>query len=274
MIVFTPAWPNYFGQIQMIGAKAVEVYTHEKNYFVPDMDDLLEHITSHTKAIIVNTPCNPTGAVYPEETLLNILNIADRYDLYVIADEVYRHIIYDDVRNRNMLQLSDKNEKVIFVNSFSKMFAMTGWRIGYAIASEKIISAMALLHENGISCMAQPLQEGATFALKNCMDEIGHMRDQYNHRRDLVTKLINQSDVISCNQPKGAFYCFVNVQKTGLSSEDFCMNLLHSKKCVVVPGNGFGSNGEGYIRLSYATSEQNIRDGVDRIHQFVDELNL
>lgn len=272
VILVTPAWPNYFGQIGMCGAVLKAVPAYEENNFVPDVADIRNAITEKTKAVILNSPSNPTGAVIDRDTMTKLAELFREHDLFVIADEVYNRLTYGDEAYTSLTSFEGLEEKVIYINGFSKMFAMTGWRLGYAISRPEIIKSMTKLHENGASCLPAPSQLAAALALRSCQDEIEKMRTIYEKRRDLMCGLMNQISGVSCRVPKGAFYVFANIQETGLSSEDFCMRLLRKTGVVTVPGSGFGEVGKGYVRFTYATSEANISEGLNRMKTFVESL--
>ena len=272
VIVVTPAWPNYFGQIGMCGAVLKEVPACEENHFVPDIADIKNAITRKTKAIILNSPSNPTGAVIDAETMKQLADLFRSHDIFVIADEVYNRLVYDQEQYCSITSFEGLEDKIIYINSFSKMFAMTGWRLGYAVSKPDIIRNMTKLHENGASCLPAPSQIAAATALRNHQDEIEKMHQIYEKRRNIICGLINQIDGISCKTPKGAFYVFANIQKTGMQSEDFCMRLLKKTGVVTVPGSGFGESGEGFVRFTYATSEENIQEGLKRIKGFIEAL--
>lgn len=269
VIVVTPAWPNYMGQIGMCGAVAKIIPTFEENGFVPDPDDIKKAINSKTKCIILNSPSNPTGVVIGEEKMRAVAQIIGDHDIYVIADEVYSRLVYDG-DYFSITSCSELGEKVIYINSFSKMLAMTGWRLGYAIASPNIILNMTKLHENGASCLPAPSQLAVAEVLKDCDNEINRMRDIYKRRRDILCSGINNEiPGMSCVVPDGAFYVFANIKETGMTSMDFCTDLLEKTGVVTVPGSGFGDAGEGFIRFTYATSEENITEGIRRIKDYM-----
>lgn len=275
VILITPAWPNYFGQIGMAGAKLVCVPAREENSFVPDPDDINRAITSRTKLIILNSPSNPTGAVIDKETCRALAWLLRERDIYIIADEIYSKLIYDEPYT-SITSFEGIPEKTVYISGFSKMFAMTGWRLGYAIAAPDIITNMTKLHENGASCLPAPSQYAATYGIQHCLGDIELMRQSYQKRRDLICSLLNDIPGISVRPPKGAFYAFANIrqltQSTGMTSREFCMDLLKKTGVVLVPGSGFGESGEGFVRITYATSEDNITRGMERIRGYVETL--
>lgn len=274
VIIITPAWPNYFGQVGMTGAIVKEVPAREENGFVVDVDDLKRAFSDKTKAIILNSPSNPTGAVIDKDTCKALAELLREKNCYIIADEVYSRLVYDEEGYTSITSFDGIMDKTIYINGFSKMFAMCGWRLGYAIGKSDVIHAMTKLHENGASCLPAPSQLAAAMALYTCDDEVERMRAAYLRRRDLICSLINDIDGISCRVPKGAFYAFTNIKQLGMDSKTFCMDLLKKKGVVTVPGVGFSLNGstDGYVRFTYATSEENITEGLRRVKAYVEAL--
>ncbi len=277
VILVTPAWPNYFGQIGMVGARLVCVPAREENRFVPDPDDIKAAITPKTKAIILNSPSNPTGAVIDRDTCKALADLLRGQDIYIISDEIYSRLVYDTPYT-SITSFEGMKEKTVYISGFSKMLAMTGWRLGYAIAAPEIIRNMTKLHENGASCLPAPSQLGAACGLKHCVPEIETMRLSYLRRRDLICSLIHDIPGMSVQNPGGAFYAFVNVkplaEATGMNSRALCMDLLKKTGVVTVPGSGFGEAGEGFIRITYATAEEKIREGMSRIKGYVEGFNV
>ncbi|MCD2493677.1 pyridoxal phosphate-dependent aminotransferase [Lacrimispora sp. NSJ-141] len=273
VIVITPAWPNYFGQIGMCGGVMKTVSAREENNFIPDPDDIKAAVTDKTKAIILNSPSNPTGAVIDRDTLRAIADVLRNRDIYVIADEIYSRLVYSSEPYTSITSFEGMMEKTVYISGFSKMFAMTGWRLGYAVAEPEIIRNMTKLHENGASCLPAPSQLAAAYGLYHCQPEIEKMRASYLRRRNLICSLIEETPGLSVRRPQGAFYAFVNARelcnKTGLDSRGLCMDLLKKTGVVTVPGSGFGECGEGFIRLTYATSDENIVKGFGRIKSYV-----
>jgi len=271
VILITPAWPNFYGQIRMCGAIPKIVPAREQNDFMPDPDDIKNALTAKTRAIIINSPSNPTGAVVDRDTYGRIVEILRERDIFIIADEVYSRLIYG-TEHISISEFPEVWDKTIYINSFSKMLAMTGWRLGYAIAAPGVVANMAKLHEYGASCLPEPSQLAAAHALYTQDAEIERMRAAYERRRDLICDEISKISGMSCRAPKGAFYLFPNITGTGLNSRDFCMELLRATGVAAVPGSGFGEGGEGYIRMCYATSEENIREGMLRMRRFMEGL--
>lgn len=272
VILIEPAWPNYFGQIGMVGAIAVRVPALEENAFIPRPANIAAAITPRTRAIILNSPCNPTGAVIDRETYGEILKVLEPHDIWIIADEVYSRLLYTGKPFTGIAAFPHMHERMIYINSFSKMFAMTGWRLGYAISTPEVVRNMTKLHENGASCLAEPGQIAAAQALLKHTGEIEKMRKVFHERRDLICGLINDIDRLSCLVPGGAFYAFVNIKQLGIPSKEFCLGLLRNTGVVIVPGMGFGDTAEGYVRFTYAASNECIEEGLRRVKKYVDSL--
>lgn len=273
VLIITPAWPNYFGQIAMCGATLKAVPTQEENDFVPDIEKLRNAISPKTKMIILNSPCNPTGAVIGKAAMDKIAEILLENQIYIISDEVYSRLLYDGLEHVSITNYPELKKRIIYINSFSKTFAMCGWRLGYAIASSEIIRNMTKLHENGASCLPAPSQLAAARGLEICLSDIERMRTIFEKRRNIICSLIDEIPGMSCRVPKGAFYVFANIIETGLKSKEFCVSLLKSTGVVTVPGSGFGDAGEGFIRFTYATSEENIREGLRRVKGFMENIH-
>ena len=222
VIVVTPAWPNYFGQIGMTGAILKVVPAYEENNFVPDPEDIKKAIGPKTKVIILNSPSNPTGAVIDKATCKALADILRDSNIYVIADEIYSRLVYDEEGYTSITSFDGMIENTVYISGFSKMFAMTGWRLGYAIARPDTIRNMTKLHENGASCLPAPSQIAAAVELKQCLPEIETMRKTYLERRNLICSLINATPGLSIRPPKGAFYAFTNAKElsraTGMTS--------------------------------------------------------
>ena len=216
---------------------------------------------------------NPTGGVISKSTMDEIAKIVEKHDLFVLADEVYSTIVFDNKEHITLTSYPKIKDNVIYINSFSKMFAMTGWRVGYIIAEPYLIDRMTKLHQNLANSIFVPAQEACITALEECLPEVEKMRASYEKRRNLIFTGINQIKGLSCNKPAGAFYVFVNISEFGLASREFCLKLLDEIAAVTVPGVGFGKSIKGldldqYMRLSYATSEENINEFLNRLDGF------
>lgn len=272
VLISNPCYANYYGQVSLRHGIPVPVPVFEKNGFNLRYDDMKANITPKTKAILVNSPCNPTGAVADNIALNDIARIAKEFDLYVIFDAVYKHLVYEGFEYHNIATMPGMRERTLYVDSLSKSHAMTGWRLGYMCGPREIISLLPKLHEFMPSCVSTFSQYGAVEAFENGDQDIENMFKIYERRRQVLLEEISRIPKLSCNMPGGAFYAFVNIKKTGLYSQEFAERLLDDQGVVVAPGNAFGSEGEGFIRISYATSEDNIRNGMSRIAAFVSSL--
>lgn len=272
IIISDPHWSNYPRMMKMCGGVPRFVKVSEEDGFIFNPDRLRKAINPKTKAILINSPANPTGGVYDKNTLEEIAKIATENDLYVITDDVYKYFIYDGNRFESITSFSGMDERTIIIDSFSKAYAMTGWRVGFAVGPQDIIANMVKLQENVVGCVNNQAQYAAMEALDGDQESLRKMVETYKRRRDLIVDGINSINGLSCKKPKGAFYAFVNIRKTGLKSEEFALKLVNETGVVVVPGSGFGESGEGFIRLSYATSEGNISEGLKRIDKFVKSL--
>ena len=272
VIVSEPCWTNYIQQIKMCGGVPVSVPVDFENNFslVPEMIE--KSITKSTKAIMINSPCNPTGTVLSEEVLIKIADIAKKYDLLVFSDEVYKHIIFDDAKHVSIASLPDMKERTLVFDSFSKTFAMTGFRVGYVAGPADSIGNITKLQENIAACVAMTCEYGAVEALEGGKEHLNMMVEQYEKRRNYISERLSKMPYVKYEKSKGTFYAFISIKGTGMTSEEFAMKLLEQEQVVVVPGDAFGDFGEGYIRISFATSMENIKRGMDRIESFLVNL--
>ncbi|MBQ4106687.1 MAG: aminotransferase class I/II-fold pyridoxal phosphate-dependent enzyme [Lentisphaeria bacterium] len=267
-VIYTePCFVSYPAEIAMAHGIPVAVPTYEKDAFALDPKKLRSCITPKSKALLLNFPCNPTGAVLPAKEMEEIARIAIENDLIVITDEIYSELLYEG-EHRSIAALPGMRDRTVFLHGFSKAFAMTGWRVGYACGPAEIIDAMMKIHQYSIMCASVMSQEAALEALKNGEKEMENMRESYRERRNLIVDGFNRMG-LPCLMPKGAFYVFPNITSTGMTSEEFARKLLEKEKVAVVPGNAFGSSGEGFIRCSYATSIKQIQVALERIGHFL-----
>ncbi len=271
IIYHEPCYVSYNPEIRMAHGVPVPVCTWEKNDFSLDPDDLERAVTPRTKAILLNFPCNPTGAVLDMDRLRKIAAIAIRHDLIVIADLIYSELTYDKPVLPAISSLPGMRDRTIFLHGFSKAFAMTGYRIGYACGPADIIDTMMKIHQYSMLCASVTAQEAAEEALRNGRCDMESMRREYRSRRNVMVRRFNAAG-LRCFMPQGAFYTFPNITSTGLSSMDFSKKLLMAENVAVVPGSAFGACGEGYVRACYATSMDGINEALDRITEFVSEL--
>ena len=271
VIYHEPCYVSYAPEIRMAHGIPVAVSTYEKNAFALDPDDLEKAVTDRTKAIVLNFPCNPTGAVLTQEQTEKIAQIAVKYDLIVISDQIYSELTYEDM-TPSIATFPGMKERTVFLNGFSKAFAMTGFRVGYACGSQEIIDAMMKIHQYSIMCVSINAQHAACEALKNARQDMEMMRNEYCRRRNVIVNAFNNMG-LPCLMPHGAFYAFPNISSTGLTSMEFAKKLLMSEKVAVVPGTAFGECGEGFIRCSYATSMDGIKMAMEKIEKFIKKLS-
>lgn len=272
VLIPDPGWPNYRGMILQWGAVPVPVAVREEDGFMYTAEALRRAITKKTKAIIINSPSNPTGGVASAETLGQIADLVKEQDLYVISDEIYYELVWSGEPYTSIAQFPGMKERTVVMDGFSKQYAMTGFRLGWGAAPQEVIVTMTKLLENMLSSVNEGVQWGGVAALTGDQSCVEEMKRVYLRRRELMVNGLNSIDKISCLMPRGAFYAFANISRTGLSSREFAVRLLQEKHTVVVPGTGFGQAGEGFIRLSYATSEEKILEGLKRMGEFVKSL--
>jgi len=272
VIIPDPAFVCYVEDAKVSGAKYVRLPLKEENEFQPDPDELLELITKRTRMIVLNYPNNPTGATLDDEVAKAVADIAQDYNIYILSDEPYEHFLYDGAKHVPMMKYASDN--TILANSFSKTFAMTGWRLGFTIAPEDVIKDMIKLHAYIIGNVASFVQVAGVAALREeaSWKAVEEMRKEYEKRRKLVLEHLKEMPYIKAFEPKGAFYVFANITGTGMKSEEFAEWLLDKAGVVVIPGTAFGPNGEGYIRISYATSQENLLEAMARMKKALDEL--
>lgn len=253
----------------MAGGVPVPIETKEEDEFRLLPSQLKERITDKTKLLILPFPNNPTGGVMSRADLEAIADVLRGTDIMVLSDEIYGELRYSEEGHIPFSKIDGMKERTVVVNGFSKSFAMTGWRLGYALGPEKIIKLMTKIHQYGIMSAPTTAQFAAIEALKNCDNEVEEMRREYNYRRRYIVDGFRAMG-LSCFEPLGAFYVFPCIKSTGMTSEEFCQNLLEEEKVAVVPGNAFGESGEGFIRCSYAYSIENIQEALKRIEKFVE----
>ena len=265
-----PCYVSYPAEIRMAHGVPVPVTTRVENGFALDPDEVEKKITARTKALILNFPCNPTGAEMPLDKLEKLAELAKKHDLLVLTDEIYSELSFDG-EHRSIAALPGMKERCIFLHGFSKAFAMTGWRVGYACAPAPLTDAMMKIHQYAIMCAPTVAQEAALDALKNGEAEMIKMRESYRERRDFFVGGLNAAG-LKCLVPEGAFYAFPSVASTGLSSEEFARKLLEKERVAVVPGTAFGESGEGFVRCCYATSREEPNEALERIRKFLGTL--
>ena len=271
VIIPEPCFVCYYPITTLTGGVAVPLALKAENGFKLTADELRAAITPRTKLLILPFPCNPTGAVMRKEELEPIAQVLRETNVLVLSDEIYAELTYGHTRHVSIASLPGMAERTIVVNGFSKAHAMTGWRLGYACGPKPIIKVMTTIHQSCIMCAPTTSQMAAITAMRECDDEIDMMRDEYNRRRRLLVKSFNDMG-LSCFDPKGAFYVFPCIKSTGMTSDDFCKELLYKKRVAIVPGTAFGESGEGYARVSYAYSVEHLVEALSRIREFLQEL--
>ncbi len=269
VLIPEPSFVCYKPCTELSGGIPVPIETKLENEFKLLPEELEKNITEKTKLLILPYPNNPTGGIMTKQDLAKLVPIIKKHNLIVLSDEIYSELTYSG-EHTSIASFEGMKERCVVVNGFSKAFAMTGWRLGYACAPKNIISTMIKIHQYGIMSAPTFSQYAAIDALKNGMGDVEEMKEQYNERRVYLVNALNKMG-LDCFTPKGAFYVFPSVKRFGMSSEEFCEKLLYSEKLAVVPGNAFGECGEGHIRISYAYSLDDIKNALKRMQSFIDK---
>lgn len=272
MIISDPCYACYDSLAIQLGAVPVRVRVTEENGFMFDPEAVRAAITDKTKVLLLNSPSNPTGGVATRENLEALAKLCVEKDIYVITDEIYRELMWTEEPYTSITEFPGMRERTMIIDGFSKTYAMTGLRLGYAAGPKDVIVKMTQLLENVLSSVFTAVQWAGVAALTGSQDCVKEMMDLYRYRRRLLLDGINSIEGISCKDPKGAFYLFANIQSTGLDSRTFATKLLEQEKMLVIPGVGFGPGGEGFVRFCYATNDENIHDGVERLNRFMKTL--
>jgi aminotransferase len=270
VIIPEPCFVSYKPCVIFAGGVPVPIATSAENEFVADPADIEAAVTPRTRAIFISYPSNPTGTVMPKEKMQAVVDIARKHDLYIISDEIYDKLVYG-VKHVCVPAMDGAYERTIYINGFSKAYAMTGWRIGYVCTNPELLEAMMKVHQYIIMCAPIMAQMAAMAALRNGKHDMESMVREYDHRRRLIVDSLNRIG-LDCFEPKGAFYVFPSIKRTGLTSDEFAERLLFEENVAVVPGNAFGACGEGYVRCSYATSIENIQEAMSRTAAFVNRI--
>jgi aminotransferase len=272
VLIPNPGFVLYEPGVVLVGGVPVSIPLVEENEFKPSIDDVMSLITERSHVVILNYPNNPTGAVLSHDEVAALAKVAVERDLLVISDEVYEKIIYDSARHHCTATFNGMRERTLVVNSFSKSYAMTGLRVGYVCGPRELMAPLWLVHQYTVACVDSLMQYVAAGALNGPQDFVQDMVKEFDRRRMLVYKGLNEIDGFRCSLPKGAFYAFPNIKSFGMSSEDFADFLSKEAHVIVVPGSAFGSHGEGYIRISYAAAYEQLEEALDRIEKAVKKL--
>lgn len=270
VIIPEPSYVAYVPCTLLTGATPVIIPLSEKNQFRLTKEELLDYITDKTKVLILPFPNNPTGAIMSQKDIEDIAAVCIEKDIFVISDEIYSELVYD-AKHVSIASIDGMKDRTIVINGFSKAYSMTGWRLGYACGPTNVIKQMTKIHQYCIMCAPTTSQFAAIEALSNGDKDIEEMREAYNQRRRYVLNRLKEMGIY-CFEPKGAFYVFPNISKFGYSSEEFAKKLLLDEKVVVVPGTAFGDSGEGFLRISYAYSLDDLKKALDRIERFIKRL--
>lgn len=272
VIIPGPYYVNYVQMVKMCGGVPVIINTDEKKSFSFTSEQIESAVTERTVAIIINNPCNPTGQILNNEVLTSLGKIAKANDLVVISDEVYSSLIYDNAKHQSLFKDPAMSDRVILIDSISKRFAMTGYRVGYAAGPKDVISAMTKMQENVAACAPLPSQYAAIVAYEKCDDDT-HIHDEFEMRRDYIYKAVNEIDGLSALKPAATFYLFVNISKTGLDSLTFAKKLLEEAHVAVAPGITYGKAYDSYIRIAFTLEIPKLEEGVQRISKFMKKSN-
>ena len=271
VLIQDPQWLNYVAQVSYCGGVPVRVPTDLEHNFEMQPATIEKCITPRTKALMINTPNNPTGSVMTRATMEKIAELAVKHNLLVISDDVYNTLLYAGEEAPCIASFPGMKERTVIVNSFSKAYAMTGWRIGYIAAPAQIVDRMTKCQENFNACANAPGQYAGTVALDH-PELCAQLRGIFERRREILLAGLAKIEGIRCNQPTGAFYAFADISRFGLSSTDFCNRLLDEQKVVCIPGSAFGACGEGFIRIAYTCSEDDLHEALRRIARFCEGL--
>ena len=269
-----PGFPTYSAAVKMCNASPVRIPLLESNEFRMNPDDIEKSITKKTKMIIINSPQNPTGSVMTKDEIKATYEIAEKHDLFLYSDEIYSKLIYDNNKYSSPSIFDKCKDRTILADGFSKAYAMTGWRLGSVVGPSDIIEKMQLLLETTSSCVPPFIQKAGIEAIDGDQTFHEYMHNEYRKRRDLIVRELNSIENINCVMPGGAFYVFINIKKTNMTSEQFCDYILEDADVAILPGTSFGRFGEGYVRMCYAVKQELIVDAVERIRNSVKKLKL
>lgn len=261
-----PGWPNYVSAARFMGVEVIQYPLLPEEGFLPDFDALEDLVTARCKLILINSPSNPTGAVFPRSTIEKLVEFAQRHDLYMLSDEVYEHIVFEG--EHVSPATLDPNGRVLGSYSFSKSYAMTGWRVGYVATSAEVALVIAKLQEPLTSCVSGISQKAAEAALNGSQACVTEMRESYKRRRDIAVDILRTNNLLTY-VPQGAFYILVDISPAGMESYEFAKKLIKTKQVAVAPGGTFGQIGQRFVRVSMATAEDQLREGLERTCNFI-----
>ena len=270
VLIPQPSYVSYEPCAILAGAKPVIINLKAENNFKLKPNEILEHITEKTKILVLPFPNNPTGSILERKELEKIAQICIENDIYVLSDEIYSALTYKE-KHVSIAEISEMQDRTILINGFSKAYAMTGWRLGYACASQNIIEQMTKIHQFAIMCAPTTSQYAAIEALRNGDKDVEAMRESYNQRRRFLLNAFKEMQ-LECFEPHGAFYVFPCIKEFGMTSEDFATKFLMEEKVATVPGTAFGESGEGFLRISYAYSLDTLKTAMERLSNFITKL--
>ncbi len=271
VIIPQPSYVCYEPITQLAGGVPVIIDTKAENDFKVTPEELKNAITDRTKILILPYPCNPTGAIMEREDLVKLYEVIKDTNIIVLSDEIYSELTFSGKHHVSPASIDGMWERTVTINGFSKAFSMTGWRLGFACGPKEILSQILKIHQYAIMCAPTTSQYAAIEALRSCEEDVETMVNEYNMRRRMIVSGFNKLG-LTCREPKGAFYAFPCIKTTGMTSEEFCEKLLYSKKVAVVPGTAFGDSGEGFVRASYCYSVEHIKEALERIGEFLNEI--
>lgn len=272
VIIPAPYYVNYVQMVSLCHATPIVIDNPEAEELSFNIEDVEKAVTPKTKAIIINTPSNPSGKVIPWNKIEALAEIAKKYNLIVIADEVYKCLMYDNAKFKSIVSIEGMRERTVLVNSLSKEFCMTGWRIGYVLAPKELIATMTKLQENVCACAPLPSQYAAIEALSGNGDYSKDMVDIFTRRRNVLYEGLSKIPGLRCNKPEATFYMMVDISSTGMSSYDFCCKLIETVHVACVPGVAYGNSCDKYIRIAFTLDESKIKEGISRISKFMEDF--
>lgn len=273
VIIPAPYYVNYVQMVSLCHATPVVIDNPKAEELSFNIEDIEKAVTNKTKAIIINTPSNPSGKVIPWNKIEALADIAKKYNLIVIADEVYKCLMYDNAKFKSIVSIDGMRERTVLVNSLSKEFCMTGWRIGYVLAPKELVATMTKLQENVCACAPLPSQYAAIEALSGKSDYSKDMVDIFTRRRNVLYEGLSNIQGLRCNKPEATFYMMVDISATGLTSYDFCCKLIESVHVACVPGVAYGNSCDKYVRIAFTLDESKIKEGISRISKFMEVFN-